>query len=435
LITSIASKDAGKTVQVLFARPLADWQTLFSPLLPSHILKDSPGGWSEGLATGIPVSGNRYKMQGYDSVTGEITLVRNDKYWGKQPGPSVAVLRIGTAAALTQALGRGDLQAVLLQPDAVDQRKLEELVPASNRVMVPLPGTVQLIFNTVQGTTSDLRVRRAIAAGLDVSALRAVLDGGSTDGGAAVTSLVSLPPAAIGKSQSPAATTSNTSPTVSATQPPGGSAPAPGSVIQPDASRTAAATAELEAAGYRRESLYMHKDGHILRLTLAFPAEDSRLAAAARLAQAQLAAAGIEVDLVRDQARAVVNNRVALGTVDLAMVAVPRGPSDGISVASAFGCPLPVPATQPAGKQPAPRAGNLAGFCSSNVQTLMDQAEDGSVPGNLDGLLQEAIPVIQISRPSAIFATTPVAAPVLRDSGPGWSYSGPLAGLARWPYG
>ena len=87
LITSIVSRDAGKSVDVKFAHSVADWPTLFSPLLPAHILKDSPGGWTEGLATGIPVSGNQYKMQSNDAVTGEITLVRNDKYLGYPARP------------------------------------------------------------------------------------------------------------------------------------------------------------------------------------------------------------------------------------------------------------------------------------------------------------------------------------------------------------
>src|SRR4051794_14609646 len=53
LISSIVSRDAGKSVDVSFVHPVADWAGLFSPLLPSHLLKDSPGGWTQGLAAGI----------------------------------------------------------------------------------------------------------------------------------------------------------------------------------------------------------------------------------------------------------------------------------------------------------------------------------------------------------------------------------------------
>ena len=405
LITAIVSRDAGKSVDVTFSQKVPDWLSLFSPLLPSHILKDSPGGWTQGLAGGIPVSGNRYKMQGYDAVTGEITLVRNDKYWGTPPGPSTAVLRIGAASALIQALARGDLQAVLLQPDAADQRALEAAVPADRRVMVGLPGTVQLVFNAADGATADPNVRLAVAQALDVTALRSSLDGGNPVGGAPAPSLVSLPPV--------------------------GSAAGEGSTATHN---SAGALAALAAAGYHRQSLYMSRAGQVLRLTLAYPSDDVRMAAAARLIQTQLAAVGIEVDLLRDAPRAVVDSRLALGTVDLGLVMVNRGPSDAMSAASAFGCPLPVAAVS-GGTAPAalPRAGNLSGFCSAPVQDLLDRALTSGVPAELAAELSAARPVLQLSRPSATFATSAALAPQVAAAGPGWVFAGPLSGLPGWP--
>ncbi len=404
LIDTIVSRDAGKTVEVTFTRPVADWLTLFSPLLPAHILKDSPGGWTEGLASGIPVSGNRYKMQDYDTVTGEITLVRNDKYWGSQPGPSAAVLRIGSSGALIEALGRGDLQAVLLQPDKTDQRSLESTVPPARRVVVPLPGTVQLIFNTAGGATADPGVRLAVAAGLDLPKIRAALDGGNDGGGQSAASLVRLPTAA---------------------GPTGGP--------QVDTGDPNRAVAELIDAGYRRTALYMSKNGQVLRLTLTYPSTDQRRAAAARLIQSQLAAIGIEVDLLRDDPRAVVDNRLALGRVDLALVMVPRGTSDALSAASAFSCPRPTTGANPNNANPVPRAGNLSGFCSTGAQAMLDQAAGGTIPPALDGVLAAALPVLQISRPLATFATSAAIAPQLASAGPGWVFTGPLGGLAGWP--
>lgn len=399
LITGIVSKDAGKTVQVTFAQAVADWKTLFSPLLPSHILKDSPGGWTEGLAAGLPVSGNRYKMLGYDAVTGEITLVRNDKYWGTQPGPGTAVVRIGTSAALIAALHRGDLQAVLLQPNAADQQTLGEQVPASRRVVVPLPGTVQLVLNTVTGATADLQVRRAVAAAIDTQALRVVLDGGNTGGGAAANSLVTL-----------------------------------GAGIPGPTAGTSAALADLAGAGYHRESLYMSKGGRILRLALTYSSLDPRMAAAAKLVQRQLAVVGIEVDLVRDDPRTMVNGRMALGVGDLGLVMVPRGPSDALAAGSAFGCPLTPTAGTPVNRaEPLPRAGNLSGLCLSELETLLARSATGQGTPAIDPVVSAALPVIQISRPSAIFAVSAPLAPIAARSGPGWVFSGPLAGLASWP--
>jgi ABC-type transport system substrate-binding protein len=402
LISSIVSRDAGKSVDVSFVHPVANWVGLFSPLLPSHLLKDSPGGWTQGLAAGIPVSGNRYKMQSNDVVTGEITLVRNDKFWGSQPRAATAVIRIGTAAALTQALRRGDLQAVLLQPDAADQRTLDTVVPVDRRLPVSLPGTIQLVLNTAGGATAQQDVRRAVAAGLDLAQLRSVLTGRNADGGTPVPSLVSL--SSAGSSQ----------------------------IVTGDRHL---ALADLAAAGYHRESLYMSKNGQILRLTLTYPSDNPRLASAAQSIQSQLQAVGIEVLLLRDSPRAVVDNRLALGTVDMGLVMVPRGPFDALAAGSAFDCPLP--AAQTTGTTAAarlPRAGNLSGYCSAEVQPMLDLASvSGTVRPAVDDALSAAVPVLPILRPSATFAASALIAPQLGLAGPGWAFSGPLTGLSGWP--
>ena len=82
-------------MEVEFSEPFPDWPTLFSPLLPSHLMKDFPGGWGAALGADLPLSANRFKMNSYDPVTGQISLARNDKYWGTPPQPAAVVLRLG----------------------------------------------------------------------------------------------------------------------------------------------------------------------------------------------------------------------------------------------------------------------------------------------------------------------------------------------------
>lgn len=401
LITGIVSRDAGKSVDVAFSQQVADWQTLFSPLLPAHILKDSPGGWTQGLAAGIPVSGGRYKLQAYDAVTGEITLARNDKYWGSPPGPSTAVLRLGADAALIAALQRGDLQAVLLQPDAADQQLLEQAVPADRRLRVPLPGSVQLVFNTAAGPTSDEQVRRAIASGLDLAGLRSVLNGGNAAGGTAVTSLVELP--------DPTAATTGTLASGSATT----------------------AMAALATAGYQRQSLYMTKGGATLILRLTYDSRDARTAAAARSVQSQLAGIGIEIELIRESPLAAVDEQLATGTADLGLVFVPRSSSTGLAAASAFGCPVVQSGTRASESTPVVRTGNLSGFCSTQVQSLLDRAAGGAPTTAVQVELAAALPVLPIIRPSAVFAAS--AAITGKARGSASSFEGPIVSLPSWP--
>jgi ABC-type transport system substrate-binding protein len=403
LITAIVSRDAGKSVDVTFERPLADWQTLFSPLLPAHILKDSPGGWTLGLAGGLPVSGGRYKMQAYDPVTGEITLVRNDKYWGTPPGPSTAVVRLGTDGALIEALRRGDVQAVLLRPDAADQQLLEHAVPADRLLPVPLPGTFQLVFNTDAGPTADLGVRRAIAGGLEMATVRSALAGGNSAGSTAATSLIALPEPA---------------------RPPGDVLVAGGA---------AAAVAALSGAGYQRESLYMSKAGAPLTLRLTYDSTDARAAAAARLVQSQLAVIGIEIDLVREAPLAAINEQLATGSADLGLVFLPRSSSTRLAAASAFDCPVVASGTRADESRAAVRTGNLSGFCSPEVQPLLDRATAGAPAAALDQRLTAALPVLPISRPSAVFAASAAITAAVRAAGSTSSFAGPISSLPGWP--
>ena len=159
LISAITSRDAGKTVEVQFAAPYPDWQTLFSPLLPSHLMKDSPGGWTGALDNDIPIAGNRYRMTSYDPVTGQVNLARNDKYWGEQPGPVAVALRLGDPADLLAAFNRGDVQALWLAPNTTLAASLDAAVPADRRTVVPIPESTQLVFNTTAGVTAEPAIR------------------------------------------------------------------------------------------------------------------------------------------------------------------------------------------------------------------------------------------------------------------------------------
>jgi ABC-type transport system substrate-binding protein len=436
LIDAIRSRDAGKTVEVEFAAEVPGWRTLFSPLLPSHLIKDFPGGWTAAMAGTIPVSGNRYRLNSYDPLTGQVTLTRNDKYWATQPDPTTVILRLGAAGDLLQAFTRGDVQALWLTPDGDEVGDVESAVPPERRVEIGTPASVQVVFNTVQGATAVADVRRAVAAAVDLQAVAAVLAGGWLDGGPTVTSQVRLPAQATDGDGENAVETGD-----------------PG-----------AAQRFLDAAGYQRNGLYAIENGRLLRLTLAVPSGDARLAAAARLLQRQLGEAGIEVDLLADSLPNLVGTRIAAGDFDMALVTVPRGAQDDIAAATAFSCPvIPaangdpavdplIPATAqdvpPASSeaapgteigaggtdQPADPGGNLSGFCSTAVQPLLADAITGSgSAGRADADLWNELPVLPLIEPITIFAVSPEIATVLDGPTDGWLWTGPLAGLPDWP--
>ena len=303
LISQIRSRDAGKQVEVEFSEQFPDWPTLFSPLLPSHLMKDFPGGWSAALGADLPVSANRFKMNSYDPVTGQVSLARNDKYWGTPPQPAAVVLRLGDPTDLLEAFSRGDVQALWFAPTGSTASSLQEAVPADLRTVVPIPASTQLIFNTTSGPTQVQSIRTAIAAGVTQSVVAADLTGGWPDGGSTVTSQVRLPSEA-GDAAGPDGDTVAQSPVVTGEQ---------------------AASSALAGAGYLRNGLYVSRAGEVLRLTLGYPSGDPRLAAAARTIQRQLGAIGIEIDLLPDATANLVDTRIASGAIDLALLIAAAG--------------------------------------------------------------------------------------------------------------
>lgn len=467
LITSIRGLDAGKTVEIRFARPFPAWATLFSPLLPAHIMKDSPGGWAGALATGLPVSGGRYKMTDYDTTSSQITLTRNDKYWLPQTGPATVVLRIGAPEPLLAALDRTDVQAALLGPAGLPPGRLAAAVPAARRTQVAEPGAVQLVFDTRSGPTAEPVVRQAIGLGLDPAPVRAALAGGP---GGAVLPVNEM----VGWNGAPAPTT-------------------PLAAGRPDA-----AVSALLRAGWTRRGAYLSRDGTVLRLLLSYPAADQQLAAAAREVQRQLGNLGIEVDLqVLDPGRLI--DAVLAGRTALALLFVPRGRSDVLAAQSGFGCPTPVlpPPPAPTSPQsassssapsgqpeppsgptlPAPpdpsvpdpsvpdpsasapsetpvagsataaadavqvRTGNLSGFCDPRLDADLAAALVGP-PGSpaavralaaAETRLREALPVFPLGRPALSFVVSTRLSGALAGVGPGSSFASPLARISGWP--
>ncbi|WP_395726324.1 ABC transporter family substrate-binding protein [Nakamurella sp.] len=424
LISAIRSRDAGKTVDVEFSAPFPDWRSLFSPLLPSHLLKDSPGGWSSALDSDLPLSGNRYRMTSYDPVTGQVALARNDKYWATPPGPAAVVLRLGRPSDLLAAFNRGDVQALWFAPDAATAQDIADQVPGDQRTALPTPSSMQLVMNSAAGPTADVDIRTAIAAGLDPTALAGALTAGWADGGRTVTSQVALPLEASGDD---------------------GEATAGPPIVTND---RVAAQAALTRAGYSSNGLYVARAGQILRLRLGYPSGRPRLAAAARLIQQQLGGIGIEVDLFPDAAPDLIENNVAAGTLDLALIDLTRGSTDSVAAATAFGCPRTDPSgigstAAPAGDgsppttpaaAPVPRTGNLSGYCGAGTQRVLVEGLTGQLPvAEADPGLWVDLPVFPLIQPQAVFAVAPTLRPVLVGDHSGWSWTGPLAGLAGWP--
>ena len=418
LIKDVRSREGGKVVDVEFSAPFADWRTLFNYLLPAHLLKDAPGGWTAALNAGIPVSANRYKVISVDRTTGEITLQRNDKYWAGVSGPMTVVVRIGDATDLLAAFERGDLEAAQVRPSSQDEAALAAVAP-DRRIDVPEGGTTQLVMNTAAGPTADAPVRRAIVAALGQSTVIAALAGEGAAGAGPTTGTQTATPAGS---------------TVRGPQPVGSMISLPATTVGDEQSTGTAvppdpvvALKELSDAGYRKAGVYLTRDGRPLVLRLAYPSADARLAAAAQVVQRELGGAGIVVDLVADGVQSVVTAATA-GSVDLSLLTVGRGSNDAVAASSAFGCP---DSSAPPGGA---RGGNLSGYCSTVVEPILQRAlESGHPPDAAENPLVTDRPIWPIAQAVDTVVVSPALRGVVADAGPGWIFGGPFADVADWP--
>ena len=168
-IERVTGSPDGKTVTVRFARPFADWRTLFSNLLPSHYVERQRGGWSTGLDRRpelIP-SGGPFRITRYERGQ-SLTLARNPRWWGRPAHLDQIVFRfLPDAMAQAAALRNDEVDvAYVPQPQVDVVRTVQGLPGVASQVRLGL-GFEHLTFNLAHPILRDVAVREAIALAID----------------------------------------------------------------------------------------------------------------------------------------------------------------------------------------------------------------------------------------------------------------------------
>ncbi|MEL5960201.1 ABC transporter family substrate-binding protein [Streptomyces sp. CLV115] len=213
-------------VRVTFAKPYADWRSLFSPLYPKDVT-GSPDAFNDGARTTLKATSGPFRLRGVDKATGQVALVRNPRWWGNPAKLDSLVFRavapkdrtgalaagrvdvadVDAAAAhrivqaaggkgadgqpLAQGPGAGEGPAAALRSWAVSHGSNAEEAAAAqaarekNRAAADViaaeqaglrayvvrkslePAYTQLALNGESGPLADDRVRRAVARALD----------------------------------------------------------------------------------------------------------------------------------------------------------------------------------------------------------------------------------------------------------------------------
>lgn len=339
LVRDVASSDGGKTVTVSFAAAYPAWRELFTGLLPSHLLKDSPGGFTTALDDGLPVSGARFGVARVDRDRGEVELVRNDRFWDAPAAPDTILLRRASGTtALAASLRSGNTQASLVHGGAATLAQLG-LVPGSRTVPVVQPATLGVVASTTSASLADPATRAGVLGVLDPAVLRLVGAGGPDAAPAAQAQVRA--PAAFGYT--------------------------PTAPVRPSPQD---AVAGLVAAGFRSVDGVLGRDGVPLAVVVGADEADPVAVTIAQAAADQLSAAGIVARARTTTSGALLGDDLTEGRVDLVVTRTAAGRDPATALASRFGCP----ATGPAGatttaSAPSPSASPSASSASDPSTT------------------------------------------------------------------
>ncbi|SFR26870.1 ABC-type transport system, substrate-binding protein [Lentzea waywayandensis] len=341
LINNISAREGGKVVEVVFGKPFPGWRSLFSNLLPAHLLKDAPGTWSNVLSTGFPATAGPFQVRSLDEPRGEVVLERSDRYWEVPTTLDRVVIRRATHSAMAESLSKGDNQAALLRADAADVNLLKGIQNVATKP-VPRNEVVQVLLRPASEQLKDVKTRRAIVAALDREALIA---SGTQSGPSAPFRADSyvVPPSRAGYVKTITANTLD----------------------------AAVSDQSLTEAGYVKTGTEWQKAGKALKLRIAAPEKVEPYVGIANRIKAQLKDRGIDSEVVTPAAEDLFSKQLTEKDIDIAVVPRVDAGDSAAALASEYGCA----GDAPDGATPSPQ--NIAGFCDPAIQADIDAALNG----------------------------------------------------------
>ena len=179
-ISDIKGSDDGKTVTVTFNPTYADWQAVFGPIYPSHIMANAdPVAQCQTFATGWPIadgvpsdiSGGPWQVlkKNIDVGGQVIVLTPNPKWWGDKAKLDQLVIQgIGNdPTTAVQGLQNQELGVIYPQPQLDLVSQVEALKPnVTSKISFGL-SFEHLDFNAQDPHLADPNVRKAFAMALD----------------------------------------------------------------------------------------------------------------------------------------------------------------------------------------------------------------------------------------------------------------------------
>ena len=266
-IESIIQTDDEFSGEIVYSAPYLDWVVRLHPESPAVVFSD-PETFNTGYAAEPTPSKGPFKVGNLDPSAGVVTLVRNENWWGRAPKLEQVIFQVVDQSTQPQSFANGEIDLVEISTgDVLSQAKTR-----SDAVIQKTNGStwthVTLNAEGGNGALEDVKVREAIARGIDRDAI-----------GRAV----------VGPLESPVVLVDNF------VYMPGqdGYADSFGGLeFDPEA-----AGALLDEAGWELEGDTRTKDGETLDLSIIIPADTKSNSDRARQIQANLNSIGFNVEL------------------------------------------------------------------------------------------------------------------------------------------
>ena len=163
-IESVARGSDDREVVVTFGQPYADWKGLFG-LYPASTNRD-PAVFNDGWKDRPLTTAGPFKLEGIDRSAQTITLIRNEKWWGKPAKLQRIIFRVVSPDAQIDALANGEIDFIDVGPDVNKLRRAETLPGIAIR-KAGGPNFRHLTMNGQSEVLRDINVRRALALAID----------------------------------------------------------------------------------------------------------------------------------------------------------------------------------------------------------------------------------------------------------------------------
>lgn len=179
-VTGVTSGAGGKTVDVTFDAFYPEWRTLFSNLLPAHLMGNSARSFADTLAQGATASGGPFTIDSVDLGIGQIVLARNDRYWATPPQAEQIVLRLAPDRGTLGQAARSGAATLVSVADSPLNHLVLDTVGGYEGASAFDGDQVSLTWNTTAAATDDRRVRAALSSFVDTRAVAQIVAGQDT---------------------------------------------------------------------------------------------------------------------------------------------------------------------------------------------------------------------------------------------------------------